>query len=220
MKRALTLGLLVMSMAAFTQASDKKLEKAIAAEAEPLGFTQVKNRFLDRVYFNPKINLKEYQQLQFTDLDVSKVEVRQPPESYARFNEPWVLNDKDRAYLQKKYLEQFNKELIDSGDFKAAGGAGKTLLIKSTLLEIAPSAVKDDIQSRDMEKIYTEGAGTMNIRMEIYDAETNSLIGLVGDQSDLGKRWQENNRPNNQREVSLAFSRWATSLGHALNGKR
>ena len=220
MKRAFTLGLLVMSMAAFTQASDKKLEKAIAAEAEPLGFSQVKNRFLDRVYFKPDVNLKDYQQLQFTDLDVSKVEIRQPPSSHYKFDEPWVLNDNDRAYLQKKYLEQFSKELIESGDFKTAGGAGKTLLIKSTLLEIAPSAVKDDIQSRNIEKIYTEGAGTMNIRMEIYDAQTNTLIGLVGDQSDLGNRWEENNRATNQRQVSLAFSRWATSLGHALNGKK
>lgn len=220
MKYALTIGLLIMSLAVFTQASDRELEKAIAAQAEPLGFTRVKNRFLDRVYFKPDVDLKEYQQLQFTDLDVSNIEVRQPPKSNNRFDEPWVLNDKDRSYLQQKYLEQFNKELIESGDFKAAGGAGKTLLIKTTLLEIAPKAVKDDIKSRDMERIYTEGAGTMNIKMEIYDAQTNALIGLVGDQSDLGNRWQENNRAMNQHQVSLAFSRWANSLGNALNGKK
>lgn len=220
MKRALSLGLIVMSIAAFTQASDKKLEQAIAAQAEPLGFSQTKNRFLDRVYFKPDVNLKDYQQLQFAALDVSKVEIRQPPSSNYKFDEPWVLTDKDRAYLQQKYLDTFNKELIESGDFKAASGTGKTLLIKTSLLEIAPSAVKDDIKSRDMEKIYTEGAGTMNIKMEIYDAQTNALIGLVGDQSDLGNRWEENNRATNSRQVSLAFSRWANSLGNALNGKK
>jgi hypothetical protein len=221
MKRsfAFVTGLIILSLAVGSNALEKKHDKALAAEAVPLGFTKTKSRFLDSVYLKPGVNFKDYPQLQFAELDTTNVAIREPS-SPNDFDEPWILTDKDKAYLQQKYLESFNKELIKTDRFKAAGASAKTLLIKTTLQELAPSAPKDDIKSRpNISSFYTEGAGTMTMKMEIYDAQTNTLIGLIADESDLGNRWKRNDRVNNRRELSMAFSRWADSLGDALGVK-
>jgi len=221
MKHTLVIGMMLLSLATFSTAAEKKHEQLITAQAEPLGFIKNKSRFLDRVYLKPGVNFSDYPAVQFAELDTSNVSVRQPPSSNHDFNEEWVLTDKDKTSLQKEYLESVNEELIESGKFKAASSGGKTLLVKTTLLEIAPLAVKDDFKSRPIiSKIYTEGAGTMTIKIEIYDAQTNTLIGVIGDRADLGnRRLEENNRVTTKRQVSLAFDRWASSLGEALGAK-
>ncbi len=221
MKRSFVfaIGLVIASLAVCSNALEKKHDKEIAAEAVPLGFTKTKSRFLDSVYLKPGVNFSEYPQLKFADLDTTNVTVREPS-GPNEFDEPWILTDKDKIYLQEKYLETFNKELIKTDRFKAAGGNAKTLLIKTTLQELAPSAPKDDIKSRPtISKIYTEGAGTMTMKMEIYDAQTNALVGLIADETDLGNRWERNDRANNKRQLSLGFARWADSLGEALGVK-
>jgi len=221
MKRlcAFVMGLIILSLAVSSSALEKKHDKAIAAEAAPLGFTKHRSRFFDSVYLKPGVNFSEYQQLQFAELDTTNVVVREPS-SPNDFDEPWILTDKDKIYLQQKYLETFTKELIKSDRYKAAGGSAKTLLIKTTLQELAPSAVKDDLRSRPtISKIYTEGAGTMTAKIEIYDAQTNALVGLIADETDLGNHWERNDRMNNKRQLNLAFARWADSLGDALESK-
>ncbi|HSC68994.1 MAG TPA: DUF3313 family protein [Cellvibrio sp.] len=221
MKRtlALAIGLLSLSLAAGSVAFEKKHEKALAAEAQPLGFTKTKSRFLDSVYLKPGVNFSEYAQLDFAPLDTSNIYIREPS-APNDFDEPWVLTDKDKAYLQQKYLETFTKELIDSKRFSASGGSGKTLRIKTTLQEIAPSAPKDDLKSRpNIGNFYTEGAGTMTMKMEIYDTQTNALVGLIADEADVGNQWERNDRSNNRRQLGLSFTRWADSLGVALGKK-
>lgn len=221
MKRTLVLaiGLLSLSLAAGSYAFEKKHEKALATEAQPLGFTKTKSRFLDSVYLKPGVNFSEYTQLDFAPLDTSNIFIREPT-GPNEFDEPWVLTDKDKAYLQQKYLETFTKELIGSKRFNAASGNAKTLQIKTTLQEIAPLAPKDDIQSRpSISNYYSEGAGTMTMKMEIYDAQTNTLVGLIADEADVGNHWEENNRSNNRRQLGLTFTRWADSLGVALGKK-
>jgi len=221
MKRSFVfaVGLALMSLAVCSSALEKQHDKEIAAEAVPLGFTKTKSRFLDSVYLKPGVNFSEYPQLKFAELDTTNVTIHEPS-GPNEFDEPWILTDKDKVYLQQKYLESFNKELIKTKKFTAADGSGKALLIKTTLQELAPSAVKDDTRSRPtISNIYTEGAGTMTMKMEIYDAQTNALIGLIADETDLGNRWERNDRMNNKRQLSLGFARWADSLGEALGVK-
>lgn len=218
MKYSLTLGLMVLTLAASVFAFEKKHEKALAAEVKDMGFTKVKDRFLDSIYLKPGINFKEYKQLDIAVLDTSNVVVREPSSSDS-FDEPWILTDNDKAYLQEKFLQSFNKELIETDRFKASGD-GKKLLIKTTLLELAPTATKDDTKSRqNISKIYTEGAGTITMKTEIYDAQTNTLVGIISDEAKLGNHWDRNDRVNNRRQLSLAFTRCAKSLGDLLSAK-
>ena len=221
MKRLLAtaIGMAVLSLAVSSHAFEKDHDKALAAEAKPLGFTKTKSRFLDSAYFKPGVNFSDYPQIQFAELDTTNTTVREPS-APNDFDEPWILTDKDKVFLQKKYLETFTKELINSERFKAAGGSAKTLLIKTTLQELAPSAPKDDLKGRpNISDYYTEGAGTMTMKMEVYDAQTNELLGLIADENDLGNRWERNDRANNNRQLSLTFTRWADSLGDALEKK-
>lgn len=218
MKYSLTVGLVVLTLAASAFAFEKKHEKELAAEVKDLGFTKTKDRFLDSVYLKPGVDFKEYQQLDIAGLDTSKVVVREPSSSNS-FDEPWVLTDKDKIYLEQEFLQTFNKELIETDRFKASGD-GKKLLIKTTLLELAPTAPKDDIKSRpNISKIYTEGAGTITMKIEIYDAQTKALVGVIADQAKLGNRWERNYKANNKRQLSLAFARCADSLGGLLGAK-
>lgn len=218
MKHSLTLGLIILTLATSAFAFEKKHEKDLAAEVKDLGFTKTKDRFLDSVYLKPGVNFNEYQQLDIAGLDTSRVVVREPSSSDS-FDEPWVLTDKDKTYLQEEFMKTFTKELIETDKFKASGD-GKKLLIKTTLLELAPTAPKDDIKSRPtISKIYTEGAGTITMKIEIYDAQTKALVGVIADQAKLGNRWERNNKANNKRQLSLAFARYGNSLGDLLGAK-
>jgi len=218
MKFSLISALMVLTLATNAVAFEKKHEKELATEVKDLGFTNTKDRFLDSVYLKPEINFKEYQVLDIAILDTNKVTIRQPPSSDG-FDEPWVLTDKDKTHLQEEFLQSFNKQLISTNKFKSSGD-GKKLLIKTTLLELAPTASKDDTKSRPtINKTYTEGAGTITMKIELYDAQTKALVGVIADQAKLGNRWERNNKPNNQRQISLAFDRCANSIGDLLGAK-
>lgn len=218
MKHSLTMGLIALTLATGAFAFEKKHEKALAEEVKNLGFTKTKDRFLDSVYLKPGVNFKEYLVLEFATPDTSKVTVREPS-GPNDFDEPWVLTDKDKVYLQEKLVQSYTEELIDTKRFKA-GVEGKKLLVKTTFIELAPTAPKDDIKSRPtISKIYTEGAGDLTLKIELYDAQTNALVGAISDESTLGNRWERNDRANNRRQLGLAFDRIADSLGDLLEKK-
>jgi hypothetical protein len=91
------------------------------------------------------------------------------------------------------------------------------LKVKATLLEIAPLGSKDDSKGRPtMTKVYSEGVGTMTLKYELSDASTGKVLGLISDQRDLGKIWEENNRVTFNNKVRLVFTAWAKNLQKEL----
>jgi hypothetical protein len=66
-------------------------------------------------------------------------------------------------------------------------------------------------------KVYSEGMGTMTIEMSLYDSVSGKALGIITDQRDLGRIWEENNRVTNNIQVRLAFDNWLGKLRSELD---
>lgn len=196
----------------------KSHEKNLAKEAEPLGLTEVHSSILDAVFVADKVEFADYKQVVLEPLDMSAVKIRKPSNLGFVSDTPWELNDQDRNFYQEKYIQAMKKEWLDkSGLTQVDQASGKTLRVKAVLKEIAPLGSKDDFKGRPViTKVYSEGVGTMTINFELSDASSGKVLGLISDQRDLGKVWEENNRVTFNQQVRLAFTAWAGRLQKQL----
>ena len=212
-KLIVMLSFVVISACSFT----KQHEKNLAAEAVPLGLQQVNSKRLDAVYLD-KSAIANYKQVILEPLDLSAVKVRQLSQTNLAYDTPWELNDQDRKYYSERYQDSMKKEWLDkSGLSQVDQVSAATLKVKATLLEIAPLGSKDDSKGRPtMTKVYSEGVGTMTLKYELSDASTGKVLGLISDQRDLGKIWEENNRVTFNNKVRLVFTAWAKNLQKEL----
>lgn len=195
----------------------KPHEKNIAAEAAPLGLQQLESNRLDAVYLD-KSALANYKQVMLEPLDLSAVKIRQLSQTNLAYDTPWELNDQDRKYYSERYLESMKKEWLDkSGLTQVDQVSAATLKVKAVLVEIAPLGSKDDSKGRPtMTKVYSEGVGTMTLKYVLSDASTGKVLGLISDQRDLGKVWEENNCVTFNNKVRLVFTAWAKNLQKEL----
>lgn len=197
---------------------NKPHEKNIAAEATALSLPQVQSKGLDAVYLD-KTAIANYKQVLLEPLDMSAVKIRKPSNTSIAYDTPWELNDQDRKFYQERYQSSMKTEWLDkSGLTQVNQASANTLKVKAILVEIAPLGSKDDSKGRPtMTKVYSEGVGTMTLKYELSDASTGKVLGLISDQRDLGKVWEENNRVTFNQKVRLAFDAWARRLQQELN---
>jgi Protein of unknown function (DUF3313) len=206
--------LALVTACAFT----KPHEKNLAKEAEPLGLVEAKTSVLDSVFISDRAALTNYKQVILEPLDLSVVKIRELSNINLAYDTPWELNDQDRKFYQERYQLSMKKRWLDkSGLTQVDQASAATLKVKATLLEIAPLGSKDDSKGRPtMTKVYSEGMGTMTLKIEIADATSGKVLALISDQRDLGKMWEENNRVSFNQKVRLAFDAWARNLQKEL----
>lgn len=210
--------LLISSLLVVTACSmNKPHEKNLAAEATPLGLQPVQSNWLDAVYLD-KTAIANYKQVILEPLDMSAVKIRKPSNTNLAYDTPWELNDQDRKLYQERYQASMKKEWLEkSGLTQVNQASANTLKVKAILVEIAPLGSKDDSKGRPtMTEVYSEGMGTMTLKYELSDASSGKVLGLISDQRDLGKIWEENNRVTFNQKVRLAFDAWARNLQKEL----
>lgn len=191
----------------------KSHEKSAQQVAEQAGLSAVAERRFDASFINSNVDFSQYTGLIISELDLNSVKIISPSSPHS-FDAPWVLNDNDKHFYQREYLQAAQRHLLQSGLFSAATSAGKgVLILKSKIVDISPHAPKDDIKSRPMMMdIYSEGFGRMTIAIEIYDSQTHQLLFNASDEDDLGSLWEKNNRVQNNQQIHFAFERWMLSL--------
>ena len=210
--------LLISSLLVVTACSiNKPHEKNLATEATSLGLQQVQSNWLDAVYLD-KTAIANYKQVILEPLDMSAVKIRKPSSTSLAYDTPWELNDQDRKLYQERYQASMKKEWLDkAGLIQVNQASANTLKVKAILVEIAPLGSKDDSKGRPtMTEVYSEGMGTMTLKYELSDASSGKVLGLISDQRDLGKVWEENNRVTFNQKVRLAFDAWARNLQKEL----
>lgn len=209
---------LISSLLLVTACSiNKPHEKNLATEAAPLGLQEVKSNSLDAVYID-KAGIATYKNVIVEPLDMSAVKIRKPSNTNIASDTPWELNDRDRKFYQERYQLSMKKYWLSKSNLTQVERTGPaTLKVKASLVEIAPLGSKDDSKGRPtMTKVYSEGMGTMTLKYELSDASTGKVLGLISDQRDLGKVWEENNRVSFNQKVRLAFDAWARRLQKEL----
>lgn len=197
----------------------KPHEKAAQAKAQSEGMSEVYNSRFDGTFVAPGVDFSKYKKLIVEQLDMENVDIIQPSSKALMRTSPWVLGAKDKAYYQERYTEALINNLVADGAYTTVSGTGADVLtLRSRILQIAPLASKDDLNSRQgIMKVYSEGMGTMTIEMSLYDSATGKALGIITDKRDLGRIWEENNRATNNVQVRLAFNAWLGKLRSELD---
>lgn len=181
---------------------------------------KVDNARVGIAYVDPDADFSVYTKILLDPLDVSKVEIVQPPRTSSMRSSEWVLNDSDKASLQKNFREVFTRELQETGDYEIVTGPGPDVLrITSSLTGIRPNAAKDDNRSRGMgrNRVYSAGAGSMSIAFGFSDSESGEILGIVKDARRGSPAWGVNNSVTNMSDVRFMFGRWARMIRARLD---
>ena len=181
---------------------------------------KVDNAKVGIAYVDPNADFSLYNKILLDPLAVDKVEIVQPSRSAANSRKPWVLTDKNKASLQKHYMEVFTRELEETGDYQIVTEPGPDVLrISASLIGIAPAAGKDDNSSRGLgrTRVYSAGAGAMAIAFGFSDSASGEILGIVKDSRSGSPMWGVNNSVSNMSDVRFMFGRWARMIRARLD---
>ena len=208
-------------------ASEPVMPTEPAATPSDSGLYPVENPRVDFAIVRPDLDISKFTQLKVDPLDVSNIHIIEPDLSGSLYRaRKWTLTDAEKQLVAELYTDMMQKYLQDKGSYRIVDEAGANVLrISAALLEIRPNAPKDDFKSRPAgrTKIYTEGAGSMTIGIDFYDAQSGEILARMLDRRDAGRTWGENNRVTNRGEIMQLFASWARLLNsrlEKLQGKR
>ncbi|QFU76404.1 DUF3313 family protein [Halioglobus maricola] len=191
-------------------------------DAEVIGdnLHRVDNSRADAAYIDPQADFSKYTKILLRPLGVDNVEIVQPDRTTSAVNRrDWELTDKDRESLQQIYHDAMVKQLQEKGDFEiVAAPADDVLEIGAIITGIAPSAAKDDGQSRTVGRSYvvTEGAGAIAVAVAFGDSETGEILALIKDSRTSSTHWGLNNSVSNRADVQRVFTSWAMQINTSL----
>lgn len=218
--RAISLLLALLSASLLTACGiNKPHEEAAMAKAQAEGMNALPKPSFDGTFVAPGVDFAKYKKLIVEQLDMNNVEIIKPSSLNTTQDTSWVLNDKDKAYYSERYTQALINNLVADGTYSTATAAGDDVLtLRAKILQIAPLASKDDLQGRpQIMKVYSEGMGTMTLEITLYDSLSGKAIGIITDQRDLGRIWEENNRATNNIQIKLAFDAWLRKLRTELD---
>ncbi len=197
----------------------KKHEKDAQLKADQEGLSVVKDSRFDGTFVAPNAQFAQYKKLFVEQLDMTDVKIRKQSHNSLINDTPWELNENDRRYYQERYTEALMNNLLVDGRYSTAmQTAPDVMTVRAKVLEIAPLGSKDDSKGRPTSmKVYSEGMGTMILEISLYDSVSGKVLGIITDQRDLGKMWEENNRVTNNVQVRLAFNAWLKKLRDELD---
>ncbi|MEL7045067.1 MAG: DUF3313 family protein, partial [Pseudomonadota bacterium] len=136
-----------------------------------------------------------------------------------RFNRDWELNDRDRTGRQNAFREAVEKAISDDGTFALVEEGGENVLrVEAMITQIAPTAPKDDVQSRGTRStIITEGAGSLSVAMMLVDGDSGEVLDIIKDtRSGQNNMNTINNSVTNMAEVRRHFRTWGMQLNNGL----
>lgn len=122
-----------------------------------------------------------------------------------------------KSDLAQLFDDVFKKELGENGSFEIVETAGEDVL------RITPHIVDLDIYAPDVSssmnsRSYTDSAGRMTLKLELYDSETGDLIAVASDRRESPDRGyaQWANRVSNTAEARRMLEQWAKALNERL----
>ena len=199
-KIAVAIIALLLSMAAISPAWAKKGLPEINDE----GMELVKNSDLATVYADPGADLSIYNRVLLLDATVSfKKNWRREQNRMS----PMKVQDRDMVKIKEEvatvFREVFTKELLDGG-YELAEEAGEdVLLIKPAIVDL--DVTSPDIQRTSRTMTFSESAGEMTLKLELYDSLTNDKIVTATDR---------------QRDWRRGYNEWRTSVSNRADARR
>ena len=126
-----------------------------------------------------------------------------------------------KSELSELFGEVFVEELTTKGNYVMATESG------DDVLRITPQIVDLDVYAPDtrtagVQRSYTESAGRMTIKLDMYDSVTGDLIARASDRQEAPRRgyMQWTTSVTNRSEATRMLQRWAGELREFLDDAR
>lgn len=173
-------------------------------------------------YADPEADWSAYTQIK---LDPATVAFRKNWQRDQNRNQPFKVDAKDMERIKTDLAELFGEVFADelSGD----GGYQLTTEAGDNVMRISPHIVDLDIYAPDTVTPartfqYSESAGRMTLKLELFDSVTGALVASFSDrQEDPRLGWMEwRTRVSNRADAERMLKRWATHLRERLDELR
>jgi len=159
-------------------------------------------------------------------LDPATVAFRKNWQRDQNRSQPFKVDAKDmeriKSELSQLFGEVFTEELTTKGGYEMSEENG------DGVLRIVPQIVDLDVYAPDtrntagMQRQYTDQAGRMTLKLEMYDSVTGDLIATISDRQEAPRRgyMQWTNSVTNRAEAKRMLERWARELREGLDKAR
>lgn len=172
--------------------------------------------FLDGTLIAPGTEFARYKKILIVDLDVNDIEMKQPA-AEAAVN-PWKLSQEDKNVFRSLYTAAVVNSLIADGAYSTAlSPAEDVFILRSKILQIVPLRQPATSKQAEAMNMYNNDAVAVTLVMELYDTETNKLIGAFTNTRDVGRLWDKNNKSQTYKLLLTAFDNWLGFLRTELD---
>jgi hypothetical protein len=216
-----TLALLTLFLAA-TGATPAAAGDDDAPELSFEGLQLVEKTRNREFYADPDADWSEYTQVR---LDPATVAFRKNWQRDQNRMQPFKVKTKDmeriKADLAELFDEVFAEELSGEGGYDLTTEAGENVMrITPHIVDLDVYAPDTPTPSRTYQ--YSESAGRMTLKLDIFDSVTGDLIATFRDrQEDPRLGWMEwRTRVSNRADAERMLKRWATRLRELLDEVR
>jgi len=212
---ALLAGALSLPMA--TYADDPPPE--ITAE----GLELVEEKRNAEIYADPGVDWSVYTKIH---LDPATVAFRKNWQRDQNRGDPFKVRTEDmeriKAEMSELFGEVFSEELTRNGGYDLTEESGEDVL------RITPHIVDLDVYAPDTRhspgrtRSYTESAGRMTLKLQLFDSVTGDLIAMASDRREAPRRgyMQWTTSATNRAEARQMMQRWAKALRERLDEAR
>lgn len=174
------------------------------------------------IYADPAVDWSQYQRIL---LDPATVSFRKNWERDQNRLQSFKVRPEDieriKSGLSELFDEVFTQELSANGGYEIVSVTGEDVLrITPRIVDL--DAYAPDTSSPAQTRQYSESAGRMTLKLELYDSVTGDLIATASDRQEdprLGyMEWRT--RVSNRRDAERMLERWATTLRERLDAAR
>ena len=175
------------------------------------------------LYADPDIDWSLYTQ---TMLDPATVAFRRHWQRDQNRSYAFKIRAKDmeriKTEMSELFDEVFTKELSENGGYTITDQAGDNVMrIKPAIVDLDVYA-PDTLNSPGRSMQFTESAGRMTLKLEIFDSVTGDLIATASDRREAPRRgyMQWTTSVTNRAEAQRMLQRWARDLVKRLDEAR
>jgi hypothetical protein len=196
-------------------------EQAAAVSVEGLQLVDKSRR--GELYSDPAADWGSYTRIL---LDPPTVAFRKNWQRDQNRSQPFKVRPEDmeriKSEMSELFGEVFAEELTTKGGYVMATESG------DDVLRITPQIVDLDVYAPDtrnspgITRSYTESAGRMTIKLDMYDSVTGDLIARASDRQEAPRRgyMQWTTSVTNRTEAKRMLERWARELREFLDDAR
>jgi len=214
---------LVFMVLATAMASTSILAKTEPPQVSLEGLQLVEKDSRGEIYADPDIDWSVYDAIVLDQATVSFRKNWQRDQNRYPNNFKVKASDMERikSELSELFNEVFTEELTKNDDFQMVFESG------DNALRIRPQIVDLDVFAPDtrqpgIQRSYTEYAGRMTLKLELYDSVTGDLIATASDRQDAPRRgyMQWTTSVSNRQNAIIMLQRWAKDLRKRLDEAR